>query len=156
MELRNRRRLLALAVAALLMIGVGTSSGADEIDTETILFERQAGTAGSADVYTVQPDGGVLRRLTTDSSSSDPAWSPDRRRIAFVSGRGGRFWAPDLYLMDANGRNVRRLTSGAATRTSYIASSEPAWTAHGKQIVFVRTLVQRRKAQSDLWIVGAD
>lgn len=157
MDRKNRRHLLGIAVAALLTIGVGSSGAAGTaIDTETIVFERQAGTAGSADIYAVQPDGSGLRRLTTDSSSSDPAWSPDRRRIAFVSGRGGRFWAPDVYVMDANGRNVRRLTRGPATRTSYVASSEPAWTADGRRIVFVRTAVERSKARSDLWIVGAD
>jgi Tol biopolymer transport system component len=155
MNRTNRRGLLGIAVAALLAIGVGTS-GAAERQTAAILFERQAGTAGSADVFAVQPDGTGLRRLTTDSSSSDPAWSPDRRRIAFVSGRGGAFWAPDLYVMNANGRNVRRLTRSGATRTTYLASSEPAWTADGRRIVFVRTAVRRGRAQSDLWIVQAN
>jgi Tol biopolymer transport system component len=58
--------------------------------------------------------------------------------------------------MDSNGRNVRRLTRGSATRATFLASSEPAWTDDGKQIVFVRTAVRRGRAQSDLWIIRAD
>ena len=156
MNARNQRRLVATAIAALLVIVAAAPTGAAGTEKQLIAFERQAGTAGAADIYVVRPEGSGLRRLTTDSKSSDPAWSPDRRRIAFVSGRGGAFWAPDLYVMDANGKNVRRLTRGPATRTLFVASSEPAWTPDGKRIVFVRTTVRRDGSQSDLWIVGAD
>jgi TolB protein len=40
-------------------------------------------------------------------SDEGPSWSPDGRKIAFSSQRRGRF---DLYVMDWNGENVRRLS----------------------------------------------
>src|SRR5689334_19838562 len=41
-------------------------------------------------------------------TDAHPAWSPDGSQIAFVSLRGGTF--KNLYLMDADGRNLRRLS----------------------------------------------
>ena len=37
----------------------------------------------------------------------DPSWSPDSKRIAFVSDRDGN---NEIYMMDANGGNQRNIT----------------------------------------------
>src|SRR4026209_1910493 len=42
-----------------------------------------------------------------DHHEHQPKWSPDGRRISFVSSRGGNF---DLYVMNADGTNVTRVT----------------------------------------------
>ena len=62
---------------------------------------------GDWDVYTVNMDGGGLKRLT-DNSTQDglPTWSPDGKSIAFVSDRSGA-WA--IWVMDASGGNQRKL-----------------------------------------------
>jgi Tol biopolymer transport system component len=56
--------------------------------------------------------------------------SPDRTRIAFSSNRGGSY---DLYLMDADGGNPRRLTTDPGNE------GEPAWTPDGTRIVYTAT-----------------
>ena len=58
--------------------------------------------------------GRSLRFLTGhDSDSFAPTWSPDGRRIAFISNRDG----PDqLFVMHADGTGVVRLTSGNTER----------------------------------------
>ena len=60
---------------------------------------------------------------------TEPAWSPDGRRIAFVSRRNGRW---HIYVMRPNGTGVRRLTDSAAEDDS------PTWSPDGRRIAFSR------------------
>ena len=57
-----------------------------------------------------------------------PAWSPDGKQIAYYSEVGGQ--PADLFVMDADGRNIRQLT-----RTPE-AEGYPAWSPDGRQIAF--------------------
>jgi Tol biopolymer transport system component len=80
-----------------------------------IAFTRQL-RAGPAQVC-VGSVGGAARCL---GDGGEPAWSPNGRRLAFVSARAhnGRClfhdcfgFAPELYIVNADGTHVRRLTS---------------------------------------------
>lgn len=64
---------------------------------------------GGEGIYAMKPDGTVVRKL---SDGFGPSWSPDGRMIAFSrvmpeTGRG------DIYVMNADGSDVRRLTNSA-------------------------------------------
>ena len=50
-----------------------------------------------------------MKRITDDPGHDDvlPAWSPDGKKIAFVSGRDGN---NEIYVMNADGTGVTRLT----------------------------------------------
>jgi Tol biopolymer transport system component len=77
---------------------------------------------GDYDIYTIRPDGTDVRRLTrTSGNDAHTAWSPDGEWIAFTSARGGfkdeSVLHPynsqpygDLYVMRADGTDVRQLT----------------------------------------------
>jgi len=57
-------------------------------------------------------DGGNPVRLTDDPAwDGEPAWSLDGTRITFSSKRSG---AGDLYTMNTDGSDVRRLTDDPA------------------------------------------
>lgn len=92
-------------------------------------------------VYTVSPDGSGLRKLA--ERASEPAFSSDGQRIAFVSDRdenGERdvgedevAFANELYVMDADGDNQRRLTESES-----LDEAGPSWSPDGSRIAFAR------------------
>src|SRR5215470_15471694 len=58
---------------------------------------------GNADIWISPVAGGPPRRLTTNKApDTSPAWSPDGRRIAFVSRREGDA-ASQIYMMPVDG-----------------------------------------------------
>ncbi len=76
------------------------------------------------DVYVVDADGTGLRRLTTSPGDDfDPSWSPDGTRIAFRRERSGE---PEIWIMNVDGTEQRRLTDGLS----------PAWSPDGSLIAF--------------------
>jgi Tol biopolymer transport system component len=79
-------------------------------------------------LYSVQPGGGdlrVLAQLSTDSKGAredpQPAWSPDGRWVVFCQLRAGAFGRSDLWIVGANGKDLRRLTSSPGLDT------DPTW-----------------------------
>ena len=74
------------------------------------------------DIFVVDADGSRRRQLTHNSIDDwGPAWSPNRRRIAFV--RRGAIW-----LMAADGTKQRRLVPGG----------QPSWSPSGLRLAFSR------------------
>jgi dipeptidyl aminopeptidase/acylaminoacyl peptidase len=67
----------------------------------------------NADIWVVPSDGSAPPRLLAggEKSENTPRWSPEGRRLAFISNRDG---APNIYLADADGSNVRQVTKLAA------------------------------------------
>lgn len=81
---------------------------------------------GSDDIYTSDLDGQNLKRLTNSpKKESQPKWSPDGKKIVFVSD------LEDLYSMNADGSNQIRLNIAP-----YKSASFPEWSPDGKKIVF--------------------
>ena len=67
----------------------------------------------SSNVFTVRPDGTGLVKLTNRRggkiNNGLDSWSPDGKKIAFVSNRIGNY---EIYVMDANGSGVTQVTRG--------------------------------------------
>ncbi len=95
-------------------------------DGRTIVFELLG------DLYTMPAAGGAATRLTSGPAfDSQPRWSPDGKRIVFLSDRSG---AENIWLCDADGKNPKALTKG---NNNLYAS--PEWTPDGNYIVASRT-----------------
>lgn len=80
---------------------------------------------GNTEVFAVDLLFGDMRNLTRNPSSEDryPIWSPDGSKVVFTSNRDApQTW--NLYVMDADGQNVCRLTNVAESGICYF----PTWT----------------------------
>jgi TolB protein len=105
---------------------------------------------GAHDIYSMNADGTDVRRLTTGLWTSDPRWSPDGTKIAFVVGYAVPYPTPygtDIYSINADGSDVQRLTSEPGNDYA------PTWSPDGTQIAFTS---ERRAGVADIYVMSAD
>ncbi len=91
-------------------------------DGRTIVFDLLG------DLYSLPITGGTATRLTSGMAyDAQPRFSPDGKRVAFISDRSG---GENVWLMNADGKDTAALTTG--DNNMYVS---PAWSPDGKYIV---------------------
>ncbi len=106
-------------------------------DGGLITFTSDKGTSETQtrQIWTMDNNGANPRSLTatlnglTDAENTSPAWSPDGRKIAFVSVREG---SSTLFTIDVNGKN-QSLVAEPAENLFY---ENLAWSPDGKSLIF--------------------
>jgi TolB protein len=97
---------------------------------------------GNPEIYLLTVATGAFRRLTIHAAiDTEPTWSPTGRELAFVSDRSG---TPQIYVMDAEGTNLRRVTSSGY-------NTQPRWSPKGDTIAFTS-----RQGNHDIWAISPD
>ena len=87
--------------------------------------KRIAFTRLGSGLFSMNPDGSGIRRLTSNGRDSYTVWSPDGKRIAFIRIVGAN-WR--LFTMTSDGKQQHRL-AGAPP------AGRPTWTADGNSIL---------------------
>jgi TolB protein len=96
---------------------------------------------GNWDIYLVQAATGETKRLTESQfDNTQPVWSPDGARIAFVSRREN---CSNLWLMNADGTGARAVT------VKHTNCAHPRWSPDGTRIAFSST----KEGRPDVFVV---
>lgn len=87
-----------------------------------------SGRTADFDIWSLDLTTHTLSKLTGGEALHDtPRWSPDGKKIAYVS--IGSDYISSLWLMDADGGSKEKLTSGMHVQY-------PSWSADGESIIF--------------------
>ena len=138
-------RLFMLSAAQSTFAGISWSK-----DGEWLAFtqgdHRAADRAG--DIWKIRRNGTGLQNLTPTSPASDthPSFARDGS-ILFRSGRDGRF---DVYLMNGNGTNVRRVTDDPGSEVFPVISPD------GSQVAFASDRDRPGTRVHELYLAGLD
>jgi Tol biopolymer transport system component len=103
------------------------------------------------DIYVVDAGGTRPRNLTNspDQREAYPTWSPEGRRIAFVScSKGSR--STDIFIMNPVATTLTQIT-----KTDDDWEWQPAWSPDGQRIAFARGNPLDR-SRNGIWVMNAD
>ena len=85
-------------------------------------------------LYSMKMNGKNIRPITWQGSyNSTPDYSPDGKQIVFSGRAGGRF---DIFIMNADGSKLRRLTSFKKPNNRWADKESPSFSPDGRYIVF--------------------
>ena len=120
---------------------------------DALAFVQFNAQTHKTDVFKTGDKGGVVQKMTDtpDISERDPAWSPDGTKLAMtvevppVSGSGPTAAQSDIYIVDANGGNLRAVTMNEAI------DDMPQWAPTGDAVYFR----SNRGGKWDLWRIDA-
>ena len=147
--MQRRYTLAHLILASVVVLGLTSLMvGVDAQAQIAFTSERD----GNREIYVMDADGRNQRRLTNSRLVDwDPSWSPDGRHIVFTAnGRPGDWGARggdlEIYVMDADGGNPRKLTNNLRQDT------DPAWSPDGKYIAYTSTIDRNQ----EIYVMDAD
>jgi Tol biopolymer transport system component len=119
--------------------------------------ERQAGTRRRykwdfdpyMSIFEADPDGGNLKRLTDAKGyHAEGSYSPDGKQIVFCSNRDSEEDL-ELYIMDRDGKNVRKLTNAPKCY-----NGGPFFSPDGKRVIFRSD--RKKKDHLQLYVINTD
>src|SRR5580765_7506478 len=97
----------------------------------TVATPDRAGNTSVRNIWIVPTAGGPARQITASGKDSGARWSPDGKRLAFVSSRDGD---AAVYTMPLTGGEPARLTTLSGGAENIFWSPDSKWIAFTSQI----------------------
>ncbi len=109
-------------------------------DGKTIAFDLLG------DIYTMSISGGIPKRIAEGLPyETQPRFSPDGKRIAFTSDRGG---GDNIWIMNADGSDKRQVT-----KEDFRLLNQPSWSPDGRFIVAKKHFTTGRSlGTGEVWL----
>lgn len=109
-------------------------------DGRTIAFDMLG------DIYTMDIAGGTPKRIAEGLAyEQQPRFSPDGRRIAFTSDRGG---GDNIWVMNLDGTDKRQVT-----KEDFRLLNQPSWSPDGQYIIAKKHFTTQRSAGTgEVWL----
>ena len=146
------RRLHALIAAALGAAATTTVVAAPaQAGQMPPVFAFTSDRDGDPELYVRLSDGSNIQLTHNRVADFDAVWSPDGSRLAFVRAVGT---GTALFVMDADGQNVRRLTTPVPTPEGFTSmDSAPSWSPDGRKIAFASN---RAGGETEIFRINTD
>ncbi|HEY0006134.1 MAG TPA: S9 family peptidase [Pyrinomonadaceae bacterium] len=145
-----KRLVISVAIVLLALVSTQAQQAAGPLNIEELLKVRRVGDpqispdgrniayqVGYVDkaanrtlthIFLIPVEGGSPRQLTTgERSSTSPRWSPDGKRIAFISAREG---SPQIWTIDLATNELKKITNIPT------GADGPVWSADGNWLAF--------------------
>lgn len=135
-----RKPALLITLLLLLLTACGLFGSSEDNDPDIpgkIVFAAEDEN-GNSQIYKINGDGSELQQLTDledGHEAYEPSWSPDGTQIVFSTSLRSSSNGLSLYLMDADGGNMRPLHE---RENSHIPTpgSYPTWSSDGTKIAW--------------------
>ena len=122
---------------------------------------------GSSEIYVLNPNEDRIQNLTNDPAADyHLEWSPDGRRLAFISSRGN---AAQIFTIDLESERLTRLTQSSEVKSVNLCSKttpvnlgvkdgflSPAWSPDGEYLVASLAMNIEGNMFEPLYLVHSD
>ena len=132
--MQRRANLVRMILASVVILGLAPLMAVVDAQAQIAFVSERD---GNPEIYVMDTDGNNQHRLTNNPDKDySPSWSPNGKRIIFMSNRDGHahfipgLFTYEIYIMEADGSNPQNLTNNPADDRS------PSWSPDGKRIVF--------------------
>ncbi|HZA24825.1 MAG TPA: hypothetical protein VFA32_19885, partial [Dehalococcoidia bacterium] len=127
---------IALLLLVVVLLAAACFEGRDQI---VLVSERD----GDSEVVLLDPENGETTRLTSNSGSDcSPSWSPDRKRVAYLTDQSG---SVEINLVNKSDHSTVRLTN-------YGEVQSVSWSPDSQRLAFVSS----HEGNPEIYVVSAE